>query len=385
VLIYINIQTFNKQIYYYCFYLSTFFSTITPLYSIDALADINTICEPQCVNHVKNNLPENSKWKNIKIGSAKNWWELEDDIYKKGNKPRVKSIIIYDEWQNNEYGHAGIVVDIRGDSLLINHSNWIFVKGKRCNITTNWFLLKRDMDDSISVIRNNNTYPVLGFIYAWNTQVNANISSYKRIVIGEQTWMAENLRESNYRNGDVIKHARTNDEWKNAWWNEQGAWCYVNNDPSTEKIFGKLYNWYAVNDPRGLAPKGWHIPSDKEWFTLEENVGLKGGYHGYTYGYGALNRAASHIAGKLKSEDMRYWKHPSNASTNESGFSALPGGYRYVLGSFFDHGRAVKFWSSTRGYADFVIGRALWNNHSRIERSVFYNKGSGYSVRCVRD
>ena len=117
----------------------------------------------------------------------------------------------------------------------------------------------------------------------------------KEIKIGQQVWMVENLNVDKFRNGEIIPEAKTDAEWKKAAENKQAAWCYYNNDSSNGTKYGKLYNWYAVNDPRGLAPKGWHIPSDKEWTDLTDYLGGIGRagarrqnsvcYWGIAYGY----------------------------------------------------------------------------------------------------
>src|SRR5262245_15639657 len=100
--------------------------------------------------------------------------------------------------------------------------------------------------------------------------VSANVVSDTNIVIGTQQWMAKNLDVAFYRNGDPIPKVNDGTAWANL---TTGAWCYYNNDSTQSKKYGKLYNWYAVNDPRGLAPAGWHIPSDSEWTTMEKSLG----------------------------------------------------------------------------------------------------------------
>lgn len=96
---------------------------------------------------------------------------------------------------------------------------------------------------------------------------------YNKVTIGQQIWMTDNLNADKFRNGDIIPETRTIADWKRAGFNQQPAWCYYNNDSINKTKFGKLYNWYAVNDPRGLAPKGWHIPFDAEWTNLANNLG----------------------------------------------------------------------------------------------------------------
>ena len=93
------------------------------------------------------------------------------------------------------------------------------------------------------------------------------------VVIGTQTWMSKNLNVDRFRNGDLIRHAVSASEWEDAGGNGQAAWCYYENKPENGDDYGKLYNWYAVNDSRGLCPTGWHVPSDKEWTTLENDLG----------------------------------------------------------------------------------------------------------------
>ena len=99
------------------------------------------------------------------------------------------------------------------------------------------------------------------------------ITYSQTVTIGTQVWMTKNLDASTFRNGDSILQAKSEEEWKKAGENKQPAWCYHNNDPSSSAIYGKLYNWYAVNDPRGLAPAGWHVPSSEEWETLIDVIG----------------------------------------------------------------------------------------------------------------
>ena len=145
------------------------------------------------------------------------------------------------------------------------------------------------------------------------------ISYAQTITIGTQVWMTKNLDVATFRNGDPIPQAKTDEEWEKAGENQQPAWCYYDNDPANGAKYGKLYNWYAVNDSRGLAPVGYHIPSDAEWTILTDFLG------------------GEKVAGtKMKSTD--FWadyEGNSGNGTNESGFSGLPGGYRsfrwYIL------------------------------------------------------
>ena len=187
---------------------------------------------------------------------------------------------------------------------------------------------------------------------------------YKTAKIGNQEWMAENLNTSLYRNGDKIPEAKTAEEWVAYGAQGTGAWCYYDNDPAKGEEYGKLYNWYAVNDPRGLAPQGWHIPTNAEWVTLTATLGGKA------------------VAGS-KMKSMSGWENDGNG-TNESGFSALPGGYRNLDGYFYDLGNFAYFWSST----EYDYNRA-WYRSLNYDYSTVYRDGSfkdyGFSVRCARD
>jgi uncharacterized protein (TIGR02145 family) len=194
-----------------------------------------------------------------------------------------------------------------------------------------------------------------------------NNQKFKTVTIGDQVWMAENLNVDKFRNGDPIPHAQTAEEWQQAGENGQPAWCYYDNDPANGKIYGKLYNWYAVSDWRGLAPEGWRIPSDEDW---EKLIKLLGG-----------EEAAG---GKLKATDTTYWQSPNTCATNETGFAALPGGYRHASGSFKGIGNYGTFWSSTEASSLNAWYRVLYDDYANVYRNDF-SKGSGFSVRCLRD
>jgi uncharacterized protein (TIGR02145 family) len=194
-----------------------------------------------------------------------------------------------------------------------------------------------------------------------NLKENKNTSeNNKTVKIGGQIWMNENLTVSTFRNGDLIKEIKTDVDWMDAGYAHKPAWCYYNNDIENGIKYGKLYNWYAVNDPRGLAPEGWHIPTDAEWQTLKDFLG------------------GDNIAGgKLKSTN---WC----SGTNSSGFTALPGGISDERGHFIDVGKYGCFWSSTQGYEFSAWARSVNCLYSNIDR-YHGDKRDGLSVRCVKD
>jgi uncharacterized protein (TIGR02145 family) len=184
------------------------------------------------------------------------------------------------------------------------------------------------------------------------------------VTIGKQVWMTENLNVDKFRNGDPIPQAKTDEEWKAAVENKQPAWCYYDNDPSNGTKYGKLYNWYTLNDSRGLAPKGYHIPTNAEWTILTDHLG------------------GSVIAG-TKMKSTIGWEDNGN-DTNSSSFSGLPGGSRLNGGRFYYFGKLGTWWSSTEGGTDSACYRHLQSNSGYVIRGSS-NKGEGRSVRCLRD
>jgi uncharacterized protein (TIGR02145 family) len=188
---------------------------------------------------------------------------------------------------------------------------------------------------------------------------------YGIVKINSQVWMSENLNTSTYRNGDLIRYARNRDEWKAAAAKQEGAWCYYDNDPKNGEVYGKLYNWYAVNDSRGLAPKGYHIPSNAEWTILTDMLG------------------GEEIAGK-KMKSITGWTGSGNGD-NSSGFTGLPGGYCDYVGNFLMFTEDGSWWSSSEGDASNAWGWSLdGNNESGVYR-IFGSKFIGFSVRCLKD
>jgi len=188
------------------------------------------------------------------------------------------------------------------------------------------------------------------------------ISGYPLIEIGNQGWMENNLDVTTYRNGDPIPQVKDPTEWAKL---TTGAWCFYNNDPANGAIYGKLYNWYAVNDPRGLAPIGWHVPSDGEWDTLTIFLG------------------GADVAGDKLKAVSSLWQSTGNA-TNSSSFAGLPGGDRFYDGSFYNVGFNSYWWSATEYDTTDAWYRCLFYNNSNLG---FYgiSKTGGLSVRCVRD
>lgn len=205
-------------------------------------------------------------------------------------------------------------------------------------------------------------------------------NSYDTVRIGNQTWMSENLNVSRFRNGDTIPEAKTYEEWKKADDNEQPAWCYYDNDPENGKKYGKLYNWYAVNDSRGLAPVGYHIPSDAEWKKITDFLG------GEDFAGTKMKSKSSWLPDPVIKGGLlgiRIGFQDGNG-TNTSGFSGLPGGYRGYYGTFQTIGENGFWWSSTEILTFYAWYHYLDNYFGKVYRE--YNvKRNGFSVRCVKN
>jgi len=205
-----------------------------------------------------------------------------------------------------------------------------------------------------------------------STAVTFDGHTYALVGIGSQCWFKENLRSDNYRNGDAIPGNVTNSQWTSTSTGAQTVYgegtSAVYNGSSDEvanlAMYGRLYNWYAVNDARGLCPVGFHVPTDNEWTVLENAFG---------------GRSVAGTALKSSAADSPPWD-----GSNTSGFSALPGGLRYSLyGNFGSLGFNGSWWSSSPSGSD-AWGRDLGSGYSGVDRddsSVRF----GFSVRCVRD
>lgn len=199
------------------------------------------------------------------------------------------------------------------------------------------------------------------------TDIDGNI--YHTVKIGTQTWMVENLKTTKYRNGDPIPNVTDGTEWISI---ITGAYCNYNNSTNNGDIYGKLYNWYAVNDNRKIAPVGWHVATYTDWANMITFLG-----------------GESTAGGKLKEAGTSHWSNPNSGATNETGFTALPGGYRAGISSggsdlliYYGY-----WWSSSENESN---PGSIWYFHMGSNSSSIYTYDNyflrnGFSVRCVKD
>jgi uncharacterized protein (TIGR02145 family) len=207
-------------------------------------------------------------------------------------------------------------------------------------------------------------------------------TTYKTVKISTQEWMAENLNEITFNNGDPIPEAKTDEEWKKLGEEGKPAWCYYENKPENATTYGILYNFFAVKDLRGIAPKGWHIPAGNEWETLINNLG------------------GEYKAGK-KMRSQNGWLDKENG-TNESNFTALPGGSRSHQGDFSPFGKEAVWWSKTvtelygyPGPGSLAVAPCILTTSDAEEEEGGWGGGvkrvplvtsyMGLSIRCIKD
>ncbi len=190
-------------------------------------------------------------------------------------------------------------------------------------------------------------------------------NTYKTIKIGNQVWMAENLKVTHFRNGDEIPTTIPPDLNVAIETSPTYQWAY-DGDEFNSEIYGRLYTWYTVDDNRGLCPFGWHVATDEDWSELSDFLGGK-----YIAG------------GKLKETGTEHWDDPNEGATNESGFTARPGGVRLFSGIFGSIGKISVWWTATEKDINYAIGHACYHFNSNIW-SGHEDKKNGFSVRCIK-
>jgi uncharacterized protein (TIGR02145 family) len=183
------------------------------------------------------------------------------------------------------------------------------------------------------------------------------------VQIGEQVWAGHNLNSVTFNNGDKIEEAQTKEAWEAAGHNKVPAWCYYEGDAKNGEKYGILYNWYVVNDPRGIAPEGWKVPTKEDWEML------------------ALTLGGSDVAGKeMKSTEG--WKDSTNG-TNSSGFNGLPAGYRTATGAFAFLGEVTGWMTTTESNEDYAWGVANIHTNDRLD-FIAGLKSDGVAIRLIK-
>lgn len=203
------------------------------------------------------------------------------------------------------------------------------------------------------------------------TDIDGNV--YSTVVIGNQEWMQENLKTTRYKNGVAIPTGLSGAQWQTT---TNGAYSVYNDSAIYNTVYGKLYNWYAVVDPNGLCPVGWHEPENWEWNvllrTIEPGIDTNLVFTSQTAG------------GAMKETGLTHWVSPNTGATNSSGYTGLPGGYRYIQGLYLSVGQYGSWWTSTQSSSTNGLLYELYCDLSPVGQNI-YNKNYGFSVRCVKD
>jgi uncharacterized protein (TIGR02145 family) len=187
---------------------------------------------------------------------------------------------------------------------------------------------------------------------------------YESIEIGTQVWLTSNLKTSRYRNGNVIPLTASDYTWANT---SSGAYCSYGNENANVSLYGALYNWYAVVDPRGLCPTGWHVPTNEDWTTLTAYLG-----------------GLEISGGKMKETGFDFWFEPNSGATNSSGFKAKGAGFRDYTGTYADFKMLAYIWSSSEYSSTHGIARKFFYDFPSVSFAGNF-KNSGFSVRCIKD
>ncbi|MDP2113336.1 MAG: fibrobacter succinogenes major paralogous domain-containing protein [Bacteroidota bacterium] len=193
------------------------------------------------------------------------------------------------------------------------------------------------------------------------TDIDGNI--YHTVVIGNQKWMLENLKTTKYNDGEEIPNVQENEEWEAI---NSGAFCNYNNLKTNGELYGKLYNWYAINTGK-LAPQGWRVATDNDWTLLTDYLG-----------------GLDVSGGKIKEAGTLHWDEPNTGATNSSGFTALPGGMRYFDGYFTVLNRGAVWWTSTAKNESYAWFRSIGCDIESVRRDIYGFK-SGFLVRCIKE
>ena len=216
---------------------------------------------------------------------------------------------------------------------------------------------------------------ILGVTQNTINDIDGNV--YETVQIGGQLWMAENLTVTHYNNGDEIPNITNSSDWVVLF---TGAYCDYDNNPTNSGTYGRIYNWYTIDDDRGVCPDEWHIPSDDEFMELEMFLGM-GESEANSTGYRGTDE------GSMLADNLNLWNSGILVNNNEfgtSGFSSLPSGYRFIYYGFQNMGNNCSFWSSSEGTFSYAWYRLLDYNYSSVLRTT-NSKHNGFSIRCLKN
>jgi uncharacterized protein (TIGR02145 family) len=266
-------------------------------------------------------------------------------------------------------------VEIWINSVLVytdTESPWEYIWGTDSYADGNQHSIQAKAIDPSGNIGESEFVRVTVLVLNTSTVMDIDGNIYQTVEIGDQIWMAENLKVTHYRNNDSIQYVQSESLEPDVWESlTTGAYGYYDDDQSHQDTYGNLYNWYAVADSRNIAPDGWHVPTDDEWQSLVDNLG---GFRD--------------AGGKLKEIGTSNWNSPNTGATDESGFTALPGGYRYSDdGNYYTLGNYGYFWSASEHYGTSnptSLLRTLYYDATGVRRN-YLDRGYGFAIRCVRD
>jgi len=251
----------------------------------------------------------------------------------------------------------GQIFSVSGDTLFITNGNYVILPG---------------------------VSPTIPFKVCGDVLTDIDWNAYNTVQIVTQCWMKENLKTTTYNNGTPILYVTNGTHWANL---SSGAYSWKSNDITFKDKYGALYNWYAVDDPNGLCPEGWHVPSDSDWTTLTDYIGGTGPPHGNELK--SCRQVNSPLAGNCNTTEHPRWDEDTqngNYGTDDYGFSGLPGGTRSHLNGVFSlYGERGYWWTSTTT----SVGTTVWTRALIYEYSIVSlsnsHKNNGSSVRCLQD
>jgi uncharacterized protein (TIGR02145 family) len=290
---------------------------------------------------------------------------------------RSGGIIVYGE--ETGFSGKGLVWSTSPDPTIEHHTGIYSQLGKNTVFTGTIEGLKPGTTYFIRAYAESTSGTAYGDEQSFKTylkgvnDIDSNI--YYTVRIGNQEWMSTNLKTTRFLNGDNIHYITDPQEWASA---EVAARTVYNSDTEIEHVYGSLYNWYAVTDDRGLCPAGWRVPGDEDWKALERELGMS---------TSSSNRSGlrdRYAGGRLKEKGSAHWNGPNILATDVHGFRALPGGYIDINGISRTMSRNGNWWTSTELNEVNAFYRNLYHENAGIYRSGI-NKGSGFSVRCMRE